>query len=44
MREDQDKKLKMKQKAFFTTFKGFPLKQIKPTFLEDESPTLMVLN
>ena len=32
----------MKQKAFFMIFKGLSLKQIKQTFLEDESPTLKV--
>ena len=31
---------KMKKKAFFISFKGFLLKQIKQTSLESESPTL----
>ena len=30
----------MKEKAFFGIFKGLSLKQIKPFFFEDESPTL----
>ena len=30
----------MKQKAFFITFKGLPMKQITQLFLEGESPTL----
>ena len=30
----------MKRKACFITFKDLPLKQIKPTILEGESPTL----
>ena len=30
----------MKQKAFFSIFKGLSLKQINKTFLEGESPTL----
>ena len=34
---------KMKQKAFFTIFKGLSLKQIKQFFLESESPTLSLL-
>ena len=31
----------MKQKAFFTIFKGLLLKQVKQIFLEGESPPLM---
>ena len=34
---------KMRQKVFFTIFKGLSLKQIKTIFLKDESPTLRVL-
>ena len=30
----------MKSKGFFITFKELSLKQIKPTILEGESPTL----
>ena len=33
----------MKQ-AFFINFEDLPLKQIKPTFLEDVSPTLNAYN
>ena len=31
------------KKAFFITFKGISLKQIKTTFLEDESPALNLI-
>ena len=33
----------MKQKAFFTIFKGVSMKQISPNFLEGERPTLKEL-
>ena len=32
----------MKQKAFFNTFKGFSLKQIRQKFFEGESLTLSI--
>ena len=34
------KDFNMKQKAFFITFECLSLKQIKPNFLEGESPNL----
>ena len=35
-----ERTFKIKQKAFFITFKGFSLKQIKQIFLDVESSTL----
>ena len=35
-----ERAFKMKQKAFFTIFKGLSMKQITQFFLEGESPTL----
>ena len=37
------KAFKMKQKAFFITFEGLSLKQIRIFFLEGESSTLTIL-
>ena len=34
----------MKQKAFFISFKGLPMKKIKATSLEDQGPTLTIAN
>ena len=37
------RRFKMKSKAFFIIFEGLSLKQTKKNFLEDESPTLIII-